>query len=46
MESHTLIENGLRVFFARTTDLVHKLQRLAASSDLEAAINRLDRFDR
>ncbi len=40
-----LIENGWRVFFARTTDLVQKLQVARRELDLEAAINRLDRFD-
>jgi DNA replication protein DnaC len=40
-----LIENGWRVLFARTTDLVQKLQVARRELDLEAAINRLDRFD-
>jgi DNA replication protein DnaC len=40
-----LIENGWRVFFTRTTDLVQKLQVARRELDLEAAINRLDRFD-
>jgi DNA replication protein DnaC len=40
-----LIENGWRVLFTRTTDLVQKLQVARRELDLEAAINRLDRFD-
>lgn len=40
-----LIENGWRVLFARTTDLVQKLQVERRELNLEAAINRLDRFD-
>jgi DNA replication protein DnaC len=40
-----LIENGWRVFFTRTTDLVQKLQVARRELNLEAAINRLDRFD-
>jgi len=39
-----LIENGWRVFFTRTTDLVQKLQVARRELGLEAAINRLDRF--
>jgi DNA replication protein DnaC len=39
-----LIENGWRVMFARTSDLVQKLQIARRELDLEAAINRLDRF--
>jgi DNA replication protein DnaC len=39
-----LIENGWRVFFTRTTDLVQKLQIARRELALEAAINRLDRF--
>ena len=39
-----LIENGWRVLFARTTDLVQKLQIARRELGLEAAINRLDRF--
>ena len=33
------------MLFARTTDLVQKLQVARRELDLEAAINRLDRFD-
>jgi DNA replication protein DnaC len=40
-----LVENGARVLFTRTTDLVQKLQLARRELALEAAINRLDRFD-
>jgi DNA replication protein DnaC len=40
-----LVENGWRVLFTRTTDLVQKLQIARRELTLEAAINRLDRFD-
>jgi DNA replication protein DnaC len=40
-----LIENGWRVLFTRTTDLVQKLQLARRELSLEAAVNRLDRFD-
>jgi len=39
-----LVENGWRVMFARTSDLVQKLQVARRELALEAAINRLDRF--
>jgi DNA replication protein DnaC len=39
-----LIENGWRVMFTRTTDLVQKLQVARSELGLAAAINRLDRF--
>ena len=39
-----LIENGWRVLFTRTTDLVQKLQVARRELGLEAAIGRLDRF--
>lgn len=39
-----LIENGWRVFFTRTTDLVQKLQVARRELTLEAAINRLDKL--
>src|SRR6476620_2809120 len=39
-----LIENGWKVLFTRTTDLVQKLQVARRELDLEAAISRLDRF--
>ena len=40
-----LIENGWRVLFTRSTDLVQKLQVARRELNLEAAISRLDRFD-
>ena len=40
-----LIENGRRVFFARTTDLVQRLQIARRELALEAAIAKLDRYD-
>lgn len=40
-----LIENGWRVLFARTTDLVQKLQVARRELQLEAAITKLDKFD-
>jgi DNA replication protein DnaC len=39
-----LIENGWRVLFTRTTDLVQKLQVARRELGLEAANNRLDRY--
>jgi DNA replication protein DnaC len=40
-----LVENGWRVLFARTTDLVQRLQVARRELALEAAIARLDRYD-
>ena len=40
-----LIENGRRVFFARTTDLVQRLQIARREFALESAIAKLDRYD-
>ncbi|ATW03360.1 MAG: IS21-like element helper ATPase IstB [Parasphingorhabdus sp.] len=40
-----LIENGSRVMFTRTTDLVQKLQVARRELQLEAAIAKLDKFD-
>jgi DNA replication protein DnaC len=40
-----LVENGWRVMFARTSDLVQRLQVARRELALEAAIARLDRFD-
>ena len=40
-----LIENGWRVFFARTTDLVQRLQVARRELALESAITKLDRYD-
>jgi DNA replication protein DnaC len=39
-----LVENGWRVLFARTSDLVQKLQVARRELALEAAIARLDRY--
>jgi DNA replication protein DnaC len=39
-----LVENGFRVLFARTSDLVQRLQVARRELAPEAAINRLDRF--
>jgi len=39
-----LVEGGWRVLFARTTDLVQKLQVARRELTLQAALNRLDRF--
>jgi DNA replication protein DnaC len=40
-----LIENGWRVLFTRTTDLVQKLQLARRELQLEAALAKLDKFD-
>jgi len=40
-----LLEKGWRVVFARTSDLVQRLQVARRELALEAAISRLDRFD-
>ena len=39
-----LVENGWRVLFARTTELVQKLQTARRDLQLEAAIARLDKY--
>ena len=39
-----LIENGYRVLFTRTTDLVQKLQQARRDLALESAIAKLDKF--
>ncbi|MHB8286283.1 MAG: IS21-like element helper ATPase IstB [Caulobacteraceae bacterium] len=39
-----LVENGWRVFFARTTDLVQRLQTARRELQLEAAIAKLDKY--
>ncbi len=39
----TLVENGWRVLFARTSDLVQRLQLARRELALEAAIARLDK---
>lgn len=40
-----LVENGWRVLFARTTDLVQRLQVARRELALESAIGKLDRYD-
>jgi DNA replication protein DnaC len=40
-----LIENGYRVMFTRTTDLVQKLQQARRDLALENALAKLDKFD-
>ncbi|TWH32213.1 DNA replication protein DnaC [Aminobacter sp. J15] len=40
-----LIENGWRVMFTRTTDLVQKLQVARRELQLESAVAKLDKFD-
>jgi DNA replication protein DnaC len=42
--SFALVENGWRVLFARTTDLVQRLQIARRELPLEAAIARLDKY--
>jgi DNA replication protein DnaC len=39
-----LVENGYRVLFSRTTDLVQKLQQARRDLALESAIAKLDKF--
>jgi hypothetical protein len=39
-----LIDNGYRVLFARTTDLVQKLQTARQELSLAAAIEKLDKY--
>src|SRR5262245_63302025 len=39
-----LVQNGRRVLFIRTTDLVQRLQVARRDLELEAAINKLDKF--
>jgi DNA replication protein DnaC len=41
---HALIDNGFRVLFARTTDLVQKLQTARQELNLAAAIEKLDKY--
>lgn len=43
--ARALVENGFRALFARTTDLVQRLQAARQELALEAAITRLDRYD-
>ena len=40
-----LIENGYRVLFMRTTDLVQRLQAARQALQLEAALAKLDKYD-
>jgi DNA replication protein DnaC len=40
-----LVENGWRVMFARTTDLVQRLQVARRERPLESTIAKLDRYD-
>ena len=42
--SLALIENGWRVLFMRTTDLVQRLQTARRDLELEAAIDKLDKY--
>lgn len=41
---HALVENGFRVLFARTGDLVQKLQQARQALQLEAALAKLDKY--
>ncbi len=43
--SRALVENGYRVLFTRTTDIVQRLQAARQDLALEAAIAKLDRYD-
>lgn len=40
-----LVENGYRVLFTRTSDIVQKLQVARQALQLEAAITKLDKYD-
>lgn len=42
---HALVDNGFRVLFARTTDLVQRLQAARQDLSLAAAIDKLDKYD-
>jgi DNA replication protein DnaC len=42
----SLIENGYRVLFTRTTDIVQRLQVARQALQLEAALAKLDKYDR
>jgi DNA replication protein DnaC len=42
---HALVENGYRVLFTRTTDLVQRLQTARQTLSLESAIEKLDKYD-
>ena len=41
---YALIENGYRVLFTRTTDLVQRLQVAGQNLALEATIEKLDKY--
>ena len=41
---HALVENGARVLFMRTTDLVQRLQVARQALALEAAVAKLDKY--
>src|ERR1700689_5755438 len=41
---HALIENGYRVLFTRTTELVQRLQTARQALALESAIDKLDKY--
>ena len=41
---YTLIENGYRVLFTRTTDIVQRLQLARQNLSLETAIEKLDKY--
>ena len=41
---HALVENGYRVLFTRTTDLVQRLQTARQALSLENAIEKLDKY--
>lgn len=41
---HALVENGYRVLFTRTTDLVQRLQQARQALALENAIEKLDKY--
>ena len=40
-----LVENGAKVFFSRTTELVQKLQAAKKSLTLPSALDKLDKYD-
>jgi DNA replication protein DnaC len=42
---HALVDNGYRVLFSRTVDLVQRLQAARRDLQLPAALARLDKFD-
>lgn len=42
---HALVDNGFRVLFTRTTDLVQRLQAARQDLSLASAIDKLDKYD-